>query len=88
MGAEGFTDIDIDTLTSVLDRDSLRIKESKLFGAVLRWADAECLRQNTPVSADNKRAVLGKVLAKVRFPLMSDEEFAQGPAQSGILTDK
>jgi len=88
LGAEGFTDIDIDTLTSVLDRDSLRIKESKLFGAVLRWAEAECLRQNSPVSADNKRAVLGNVLAKVRFPLMSVEEFAQGPAQSGILTDK
>lgn len=88
LGAEGFTDIDIDTLTSVLDRDSLRIKESKLFGAVLRWAEAECLRQNSPVSSDNKRAVLGNVLAKVRFPLMSVEEFAQGPAQSGILTDK
>jgi BTB/POZ domain-containing protein 1/2 len=34
--ADGFTDIDIDTLSAVLDRDSLRIKESKLFSAVLR----------------------------------------------------
>ena len=35
--ADGFTDIDIDTLSAVLDRDSLRIKESKLFSAVLRY---------------------------------------------------
>ena len=34
--ADGFTDIDIETLSAVLDRDSLRVKESKLFTAVLR----------------------------------------------------
>ena len=36
LNAEGFADIDIETLSSVLDRDSLRIKESKLFAALLR----------------------------------------------------
>jgi BTB/POZ domain-containing protein 1/2 len=36
LAVEGFAEIDVDTLISVLDRDSLRIKESKLFGAVLR----------------------------------------------------
>ena len=35
--AEGFIDIDIDTLSAVLDRDSLRIKEAKLFAAVIRY---------------------------------------------------
>ena len=36
LSADGFTDIDIDTLAAVLDRDSLRIKESRLFSAVLK----------------------------------------------------
>ena len=40
--ADGFTDIDIDTLSAVLDRDSLRIKENKLFAAVLRYKDNSC----------------------------------------------
>ena len=88
LGAEGFTDIDINTLGAVLDRDSLRIKEAKLFAAVLKWSEAECLRQNLQLNADNKRAVLGGVLGRIRFPLMTVEEFAQGPAQSGILTDR
>ena len=82
----GFTDIDINTLSAVLDRDSLRIKEAKLFGAVLKWSEAECVRQTLQLSAENKRAVLGRVLAQIRFPLMTVEEFAQGVAQSGILT--
>jgi len=86
--ADGFTDIDIDTLSAVLDRDSLRIKENKLFAAVLRWSEAECQRQALPVTVENKRSVLGRALYQVRFPLMTVEEFAQGPAQSGILTDR
>lgn len=86
--ADGFTDIDIETLSAVLDRDSLRVKESKLFSAVLRWSEAECQRQALPVTIENKRSVLGRVLYQIRFPLMSVEEFAQGPAQSGILTDR
>merc|ERR1719341_2574626 len=86
--ADGFTDIDIETLSAVLDRDSLRVKESKLFTAVLRWSESECQRQALPVTIENKRSVLGRVLYQIRFPLMSVEEFAQGPAQSGILTDR
>ena len=74
----------------MLDRDSLRIKEAKLFGAVLKWSEAECVRQTLQLSAENKRAVLGRVMGRVmgqiRFPLMTVEEFAQGVAQSGILT--
>jgi len=88
LGAEGFTEIDVDTLSAVLDRDSLRIKEAKLFSAVIRWSEAECLRQDLPVISENKRSVLGRVLTQIRFPLMTVEEFAQGPAQSGILTDR
>jgi len=88
LAAEGFTDIDINTLSAVLDRDSLRIKEAKLFGAVLKWSEAECVRQTLQSSAENKRAVLGRVLGQIRFPLMTVEEFAQGVAQSGILTDR
>ncbi|KYQ49922.1 BTB/POZ domain-containing protein 2 [Trachymyrmex zeteki] len=81
--ADGFTDIDIDTLMIVLERDTLRVRESKLFQAVLRWSEAECVRQQLPVTPENQRLVLGDALSLVRFPLMSKEEFTAGPAQSG-----
>lgn len=83
--ADGFTDIDIDTLMIVLERDTLRVRESKLFQAVLRWSEAECVRQQLPVTPENQRLVLGDALSLVRFPLMSKEEFTAGPAQSGVL---
>lgn len=37
LAADGFTDIDLDTLCCVLCRDSLRIKEAKLFQALVRY---------------------------------------------------
>ncbi|XP_015742223.1 BTB/POZ domain-containing protein 2 [Coturnix japonica] len=88
INAEGFTDIDLDTLVAVLERDTLGIREVRLFGAVVRWSEAECQRQQLQVVPENKRKVLGKALALIRFPLMTIEEFAAGPAQSGILTDR
>ncbi|XP_015117553.1 BTB/POZ domain-containing protein 1 [Diachasma alloeum] len=88
LNADGFADIDIDTLMVVLERDTLRIRESKIFQAVVRWSEAECQRQQLPVTPENQRSVLGRALSLVRFPLMSVEEFAMGPAQCGLLTDR
>lgn len=88
LAAEGFVDVDHETLCAVLERDTLRIREVKLFTALLRWAEAECTRTGRPVVAEQQRAVLGRALFLVRFPLMSIEEFALGPAQSGVLTDR
>ncbi|XP_038860088.1 BTB/POZ domain-containing protein 2-like isoform X2 [Salvelinus namaycush] len=88
LAAEGFTDIDLDTLVAVLERDTLGVREVRLFVAAVRWAEAEAHRQQLQPTPENKRRVLGKALALIRFPLMTIEEFAAGPAQSSILTDR
>jgi BTB/POZ domain-containing protein 1/2 len=47
LGADGFTDIDLDTLNAVLERDTLRIREAKLFQAVVRYGSATgCIRKS------------------------------------------
>ncbi|XP_077187888.1 BTB/POZ domain-containing protein 2 isoform X3 [Paroedura picta] len=78
INAEGFTDIDLDTLVAVLERDTLGIREVRLFNAVVRWSEAECQRQQLQVIPENKRKALGKALSLIRFPLMTIEEFAAG----------
>lgn len=67
-----------DTLIAVLERDTLGIREVRLFNAVVRWSEAECQRQQLQVTPENKRKVLGKALGLIRFPLMTIEEFAAG----------
>lgn len=84
--AEGFVDIDINTLESVLSRETLNCKEMHLFEAALNWATAECIRKELEPSSQNKRAVLGNSLYLIRIPTMSLDEFANTAAQLGILT--
>ncbi|XP_060722526.1 BTB/POZ domain-containing protein 6-B isoform X1 [Tachysurus vachellii] len=84
--SEGFCEIDLQTLEIILKRETLNTREAVVFQAVLEWAVAECKRQGLGPTARNKRAVLGKVLYLVRIPTMSLQEFADGAAQSDVLT--
>lgn len=68
----------VDTLVAVLERDTLGVREVRLFGAAVRWAEAEAHRQQLQPTPENKRKVLGKALTLIRFPLMTIEEFAAG----------
>ncbi|XP_049877932.1 BTB/POZ domain-containing protein 6-B isoform X1 [Pectinophora gossypiella] len=84
--SEGFIDIDVSTLESVLARETLNCKEINLFEAALAWAHAECVRREIEPTPSNKRAMLGSAIYLIRFPTMSLEEFANSAAQLGILT--
>ncbi|XP_056336966.1 BTB/POZ domain-containing protein 6-B isoform X1 [Danio aesculapii] len=84
--SEGFCEIDLQTLEIILKRETLNTREAVVFQAALDWAVAECKRQGLGPTARNKRAVLGKALYLVRIPTMTLEEFANGAAQSDVLT--
>uniref|UniRef100_A0A8C5UVV5 BTB domain-containing protein n=1 Tax=Microcebus murinus TaxID=30608 RepID=A0A8C5UVV5_MICMU len=84
--SEGFCDIDFQTLESILRRETLNAKEIVFFEAALNWAEVECQRQDLALSIENKRKVLGKALYLIRIPTMALDDFANGAAQSGVLT--
>lgn len=86
--SDGFTEVDISTLSTVLARETLNAKELSIFQAACQWAKAECERQGLSLTPENKRKVLGDSLYLVRLPIMSLEEYANGPAQSQILSLK
>ncbi|XP_023210824.1 BTB/POZ domain-containing protein 6-B-like [Centruroides vittatus] len=86
LSSDGFVDIDYNTLESILQRETLNTKELVLFRAAVSWAAAECARRELEPTAENKRMVLGKALYLIRIPAMALEEYANGAAQSGILT--
>ena len=83
--ADSFSEIDHQTLKQILARNSLGAKETVVFAAATRWAEAECARQGRDVNPEQCREVLGDALYLVRFPTMSRNEFADGAVQSGLL---
>jgi hypothetical protein len=76
------------TLASLLDQKALNVSELDLFEAVVHWAEAECQQLGLQPTGANRRAVLMKAgaLSKIRFLVLSLQQFAEGPECSGVLT--
>ena len=73
-------------LVSMLKRDTLDIKEVKVFQAVNRWAETICEKRGKTPTGKEKRTIIGEELVKlIRFPLMSQSEFAEHVAETKIL---
>ena len=75
-------------LSSVLERDSLNVKEIKIFQAINSWAEELCSKHELQSNGRGKRSVIGdKILEQIRFPLMSQREFAENVPDTQILTE-
>ncbi|XKL63689.1 hypothetical protein PGB90_006053 [Kerria lacca] len=86
--SEDFVNIDINTLESMLKRETLNCKEIHLFKAAINWATAECHRKELEPTSQNIRAVLGNVIYLIRLPTIGLDEFANTAVQLGILTSQ
>ncbi|XP_043654935.1 BTB/POZ domain-containing protein 6 isoform X1 [Drosophila teissieri] len=86
--SEDFVDIDLKTFESILSRETLNCKEIHLFEAALNWAMNACEKMSIDDTPQNKRRLLGQALHLIRIPTMSLEEFANGVAQTGILSSQ
>ncbi|KAL3088242.1 hypothetical protein niasHS_008395 [Heterodera schachtii] len=76
--SENFLQIDNKFLTELLARDQLQTNgELEIWEAAIRWADAQCRRNGTECSAENRRTALGQALFEIRFPLIKKEDFTK-----------
>lgn len=81
--------LDQELLVNILVRDSLCLSSELLaFDAISNWSSHQCLRKRLPVTGENKRQLLGRVLFAIRYLLMSKEDFLKGPYTSDLLTEE
>nr|XP_012146354.1 PREDICTED: uncharacterized protein LOC100879125 isoform X2 [Megachile rotundata] len=90
LNQERFEELTAAEVEQLACRDTLRLaNESTLFFALDRWAASECRKQGMELLASNKRTTLSdEVWYSVRYPLMTDKEFIEGPMASGILSSE
>ena len=88
MYSEAFLDITHEMLSSVLQRDTLSAREVDIFKAVDRWAKHQCKKTQREVTGKDKRKLLGEAINLIRFPLMTEEEFASLVPKTKLLPKK
>ena len=71
---------------SVVKREKLNVNEVELFKVVDRWAEEKIEKQGIASDGNAKRVIIGEeILKEIRFPLMSQKEFARFVIDSNIL---
>ena len=85
--SDGFATIERSLLEGVIERDTLNIEEIELFKAVNLWAIKRCEEQGLSTDGSEKRRILGERIVKgIRFPVMTQHEFAAVVLDCKILT--
>lgn len=90
LSQERFEELRADEIKTIACRDTLRLpNEAVLFSALDRWAAADCRKRGVEPTASNKRVALSdEVWYSVRYLLMTDREFIEGPMARGILSSE
>ncbi len=85
--SDGFEKIERSLLETIVERDTLNIKEIELFKAVNLWATKKCEEQGLSTDGSEKRKILGERIVKgIRFPVMKEYDFAAVVFDCKILT--
>ncbi|KAH7711465.1 BTB/POZ domain-containing protein 2 [Aphelenchoides avenae] len=83
---EAFLNLSRDLLAKLFASDRLAADEVTIYSRAIDWAKRQLEMTNQQCDATAIREALGDVLYRIRFPLFDAEEFASGPAESGILS--
>ena len=85
---ENFLDLSYGSLLCIVKSDKLCIAELGLIQAVMRWADAQCERQQMESSKDNRRSVLKDIMYQLRFASLTPETFVRFNDKFNVLNSE
>ena len=54
LSSEGFTEIDVQTMKTIMERETLNCRETVVFKAAVAWAQAECQRKGIELSGRDR----------------------------------
>jgi hypothetical protein len=86
--SEEFENLTRESIAILLKSNNLCIEEADVVKSVLKWAAAECKRQDKKPTNDNKREILGDIVNNIRFGEMNMNEIVAVIQSSGIMSQE
>ena len=86
--SSAFCELCYDCIQQIIKSNELFVEESDVYTALTSWASMTCIRRDLEPTGSNKRAVLGKLLFKIRFPTMDRLFFTDVVSADDILTSE
>ena len=86
--SRSFLELDQQSVLELLKREELKVDECFLFEAVVRWATEKCKAGDLEVSGANMRRHIADAITSIRFPAMSQGQFAENVVPREILSDR
>lgn len=86
--SSSFLELDCAVIKAFMRRETLRIEEGELFKHCMLWAEHQCKKEGVEASGCNLRTILGDSLFYLRFPAMTQRQFAEQVVPRGILSDR
>ncbi|XP_041378646.1 BTB/POZ domain-containing protein 2-like [Gigantopelta aegis] len=83
----GVTSLCHGCLVKIVKADKLKVDEKSVFEAAVVWSESACRKQNTHLSPETRREVLGEVITDVRYPLLEQKYFVKNVVPTELLTD-
>ena len=74
--SESFIHSSNEVLKTVLQSDILNVTEIQVFNACIHWAKVKCRTQGIMESSENIKTALDDLIYLIRFPTMTQDQFA------------
>ncbi|GAB0089451.1 hypothetical protein DMENIID0001_039920 [Sergentomyia squamirostris] len=82
---EAFTKITLETLKHILELDIIICTEYEMFQATMRWADAECQRQEIESNCENYNKILGDLMDLIRYAVIEPDYVSAMPELQSLV---
>lgn len=85
LASDAFLNVEREIVQSMLELETLNVKEINLFQALAKWSDHQCKMQGLESTSENRRLVLGNAVYQVRYLTMTQKEFADNVSKTDLL---
>ncbi|XP_062604673.1 uncharacterized protein LOC134266454 [Saccostrea cucullata] len=82
---KGFIKLPRECVLELLVTNKINLSQEAIYTAVIQWSECQCALQSKDPTPENKRAVLGDILKKIKYTNMSVEFFNNQVAAQRVL---